>query len=145
MNRVDDPQSELPLRREREPLFSPTHEQIRACKTQGQAMDLAVRASGLDDKEIYMDPSIDMDPGTWSKCRHDKAEFPPSLYAAFGRLTKVEVMLEWLCWQQGRTSVVIQSEAERMAEEAIARARKAEDKVEILEDILSKALGARQP
>lgn len=143
MNRVDDPQSELPLRREREPLFTPTHEQIRACKTQGQAMDLAVRASGLDDKEIYMDPSIGMDPGTWSKCRHDKAEFPPSAYAPFCRLVKNEVLLEWLCWQQGRTSVVIQSEAERIAEEAIARARKAEDQLAMLQGLVHSALGGR--
>jgi hypothetical protein len=110
-------------------------EHVRACKTQGQALDLALRAAGLERKEVYL--PLDIDPGTFSKIIEDKgANFPADKIGELCRLLGNRIFLEWINWQCGCTAVMLKSEAEYIAEAAIERAKQAEAKVAVYQEIL---------
>lgn len=110
-------------------------ELVHAQKTASAALSLAVQASGLEDKEIYL--SLDIDPGHWSRIKKGEAGFPPDKMRDFCALVGNTIYPEWIAFQVDCQLVVIQSEAERRAEEATKRAEDAENQVRLLRDILA--------
>jgi hypothetical protein len=116
-------QPELPLAREADTLTVPI-EMIRRQPNVGAAFTLACNLSGLDDKEIYL--SLGIDAGHFSRMKKGDAGFPLDLLREFCVLVKNNVFPEWIAYQVGSTLVLVKTEAERRAEEAIRRAEKAE-------------------
>lgn len=108
---------------------------VRVQRTAESALALSVTASGLDDKEIYIPLGIDA--GHWSRIKKGEAGFPPNKVREFCHLVGNTIYPEWIAYQVGCQLVMIQSEAERKAEEAIKRAQDAENQVRLLRDILS--------
>lgn len=107
---------------------------IRAKKSSGSAFTLAVDASGLDDKEIYM--ALGIDAGYFSNIKKSKATLQGDLIRAFCRVVGNSIYPEWLAYQVGCTLVMLKSEAERRAEEAEKRADEAEIKLRLLTEIM---------
>lgn len=120
MSHVEDPQGELPLTRGAKVSgFPVSNEMVRACRTPGEAISLAVRASGLDPKEVFIPLRIDA--GTWSKICSDQATFPAQKIRDFCELVENRIYVEFVAYQVGCTAVMIKSEAERQIDELKAR------------------------
>lgn len=134
MTSVEHPQTEFPLLRDLPQAFIVPIEMVRACKTGGEALDLAIRASGLAQKEVYM--ACDIDPGTFSRILSNKATFPDDKLRSLHATVKNRIFDEWRAFQVGSTLVVIQSEAERMLEEKQRQLDEAMARIKIVEDIL---------
>lgn len=81
----------------------------------------------MDDKEIYIPLAIDA--GHWSRIKKGEAGFPPNKMREFCSLVGNTIYPEWIAYQVGCQLVMIQSEAERRAEKAEARADEAEKKL----------------
>lgn len=126
-------QGELALTRSAESASIPFH-LIAAQKHFSAALSLAIQASGLDDKEVYL--SLGIDAGHWSRIRKSEAHFPMDKIADFCRCVGNRVLPEWLAFQVGCGLVMLKTEAERRAEEAEARARDAEAQVVMLKSLL---------
>lgn len=109
---------------------------VSKCKEAHSAFWMALKVSGLDEKEVYMHPSIDIDAGTFSKICSGKANFPADKIRAFCDLVGNTIYPEWIAHQVGCTLVMIRSEAERRAEAAEAALAKEREKVEMLRDLL---------
>lgn len=125
MNHVDDPQSELPLTRgPKSKGFPVSVEMIQSCRTAGEAILLAVRASGWDRKEVFI--PLRIDGGTWSKILSDQATFPAQKIRDFCDLVDNRVYVEWIAFQVGCTAVMIKSEAERRIDELLTRLEQSE-------------------
>lgn len=107
-------------------------EAIWAKRNSGAAFDLACSESNLDDKEIYTDPRLNIDAGTFSKIGSSTATLQGDKVAAFCEVVGNTVYVEWLAYQVGCTLTVLQSEAERRAIAAEARAKKAEEFIDLL-------------
>lgn len=112
--RIED-QGELSLSR---PPSNPavSHELTRAQRHSAAAFCLACQASGLDDKEIYMPLAIDS--GTFSRIKKGEANFPLDKLHLFCVTVGNQIFAEWIAYQVGCQLVMIQSEAERRADEA---------------------------
>lgn len=93
---------------------------IWAKKTAGAAFTLACDASGLDDKEVYL--ALGIDKGYFSRMKSGTATLDADLIAAFCKTVGNHIYAEWIAYQVRCTLVVIQTEAERRAAEAEARA-----------------------
>jgi len=130
-----DEQQELALSRQPQSMLVPM-EMIRAKKNAGAAFTLACDASGLDDKEIYLNSLLGIDPGTFSRIKKGSNSLDPDKLADFCRVVGNTIYAEWLAYQVGCTLVLIKTEAEKRAEEAEARARKAEEQVKLLKELL---------
>jgi hypothetical protein len=63
---------------------------------------LAIQASGLDDKEVYL--SLGIDAGHWSRIRKGEAHFPMDKIADFCRCVGNRVLPEWLAFQKRRSA-----------------------------------------
>ncbi len=63
------------------------------------AINLAISASGLEDKEIYL--PLKIDPGHWTRIRQGGAHFPVNAMTALMQLCGNEVPLRWLALQHG--------------------------------------------
>lgn len=126
-------QGELALTRPAESVNIP-FSLIVAQKHFSAALSLAIQASGLDDKEVYL--SLGIDAGHWSRIRKGEAHFPMDKIADFCRCVGNRVLPEWLAFQVGCGLVILKTEAERRAEEAEARARDAEAQVVMLKSLL---------
>jgi hypothetical protein len=98
------------------------------------ALRLCIRAAGLDDKEVYI--PLEIDAGHWSRIVKGDAHFPMNKLCELMDLCGNEVPLIWLANARGKGLVMLKSEADRQVEEANRRARKAEEQVELLTDIL---------
>lgn len=114
MSRVAE-QGELALARKAESA-TVAIELIRRQKTAAAAFSLACSVSGLEDKEIYL--ALGMDAGHFSRMKKGDAGFPPDRIAEFCGLVGNNIYPEWQAYQVGCTLVMIQSEAERRAEQA---------------------------
>ena len=108
-------------------------ELVRIQHSPGAAVSLACQASGHEDKEIYM--QIGIDAGTFSRIKKGEATLQADKEAAFCKAVGNAIYPEWRAYQIGCTLVVIKSEAERRAEEAELRAKRAEDQVEMLKSM----------
>lgn len=136
LRRVADPredQPELALVRAVEPAEVPI-ETIRRQKTSAAAFSLACSVSGLEDKEIYL--SLGIDAGHFSRIKKGDAGFPPDRLAEFCGLVNNTVYPEWIAYQVGTTLVMIQTEAERRAAQAVARAEAAEAENRLMRQLL---------
>lgn len=129
-----DPQSELILTRAPNRVLVPI-ELVRTKKSAGAAFTLACDASGLDDKEIYL--AIGIDPGYFANIKKDKATLQGNLVERFCEVVGNTIYLEWLAFRVGCTLVLIQTEAERRAAEAIARARELEKENRLLRELVT--------
>lgn len=111
-------------------------ELVRVQKHSGAAFSLACQASGLEDKEIYMNPDVDIDAGTFSKIKKGEANLPGNKLKGFCRAVGNTIYAEWLAYQVGCTLVMIETEAERRAREATDKLKVAEDRIKFLTDVL---------
>ncbi|NPT59061.1 transcriptional regulator [Paraburkholderia sp. 5N] len=109
-------------------------EMIRAKRSKGAAFTLACDASGLEDKEIAM--SLNIDAGTFSKMKKGMATLDADLLVQFCKIVGNQIYPEWLAYQVGCTLVMIQSEAERRAEEERAKREEAEKENKLLRQLL---------
>ena len=88
-------------------------EMIRSLKSHGDAFTLACNASGMSDKEIFDDESLQIDQGQFSKMKSGQVGIHPSVEAAFCKVVGNKIYPEWKAYQMGCTLVVIESEDER--------------------------------
>ena len=109
-------------------------EVVRAQKSAEAALSLAIAASGLDDKEIYI--ALDIDAGHWSRMKKGEAGFPPNKLHDFCQLVGNTIYPEWIAYQVGCQLVMIQSEAERRAEQAEHERDEAIREAELLKKLL---------
>ena len=109
-------------------------ELVRLQQTSGGAFSLACQASGLEDKEIYLQVGIDA--GTFSRIKKGDATLQADKHAAFCKAIGNTIYAEWLAYQVGCTLVMIKSEAERRADEQEKRAKDAEAQVVMLKALL---------
>ncbi len=91
-------------------------EMVWTKRSQGAAFSLACDTSGLDDKEIYM--ALGIDAGTFSRMRKGNNTLPGDQLKQFCKIVGNTIYADWLAYQVGSMLVVIQSEAERRANEA---------------------------
>lgn len=125
MKHVEHPQGELPLTRGGKVSGFPVSvEMVRACRSPGEAVTLAVRASGLDPKEVFIPLRIDA--GTWSKICSDQATFPTIKVREFCELVDNCIYVEYIAFQVGCTAVMIKSEADRVIDELRSRLQETE-------------------
>lgn len=136
---VDDRQQHLDLARRAAPNNVPI-EMIRRQKTAGQALTLAISSSGLDDQEIC--DALGIDAGYLSRMKKGQATLQGDLLQPFCAMVGNTIYAEWLAYQVGCTLVVVRTEAERRAEEAEARAVRAEEKARLLQEILQGRVAA---
>lgn len=134
MNAVADAQEELALSRSPQNVDVPI-EIVRARKNKGAAITLACDASGLDDKEIYLQLSIDK--ALFSRIKSGSANLDDDLMAKFCSIVGNRIYPEWMAYQVGCTLVMIKTEAERRAEEAIKRAEAAEAENKLMRQLLA--------
>ena len=109
-------------------------ELTRGQRTAGAAFTLACSVSGLEDKEIYL--ALGIDAGYFSNIKKSKATLQSDLLARFCAVVGNTIYPEWMAYQIGCTLVLIQTEAERRAEAAEARAVEAERKLAYATEIL---------
>ena len=132
MSRFED-QTELALAR-RPAQASVPIEMIRAQRTAAAAFTLACSASGLEDKEIYLQLGIDA--GYFSNIKKGKATLQCDLVGPFCHAVDNTIYPEWVAYQVGCTLVVIRTEAERRADEATRRAEAAEAENRLMRQLL---------
>jgi hypothetical protein len=128
-----DLQPELALARPADVVEVPL-EMVRKQRTSAAAFTLACTVSGLDDKEVYL--SLGIDAGHFSRIKKGDAGFPPDRLAEFCALVKNTVYPEWISFQVGCTLVMIQTEAERRAAIATARADAFEAENKLMRQLL---------
>lgn len=124
---------ELPLARKAEPADIPL-DLVARQPSLSAAIALCVQLSGLEDKEVYL--SLDVDAGHWSRVMKGEAHFPVNKLNALMDLCGNEAPLMWLANSRGKGLVLLKSEAERLADEANARAEAAEAQVALLKSLL---------
>lgn len=100
---------------------------VRAQKTSGAAFSLACQASGLEDKEIYM--ACGLDAGYFSRIKKGDATLQGDVVELFCSVVGNTIYPEWIAYRVGCTLVMMQTEAERRAAVAEARADEAEKKL----------------
>lgn len=126
-------QLELAMIRDPEQTHIPS-EMIHRQHSSGAAFSLACQASGLDDKEIYL--QIGIDAGTFSRIKKGEAALQADKEAEFCHAVGNIIYPEWRASRIGCTLVLLKSEAERRADEAEKRAKEAECQVEMLKKLL---------
>ena len=112
-------------------------EVIHAQRSFSAAIALAVSASGLDDKEVYI--TLEIDASHWTKIRKGEANFPVDKLNRLMDLLGNEVPLRWLAHSRGYGLHLIQSESERRLQAAEQRALGAEEKLRYLESLVTGA------
>lgn len=111
-------------------------ELIAKKKTAGAAFTLACDASGLDDKEIYMAFSPNIDAGNFSRIKKGEATLNADRVREFCEIVQNTIYPEWIAYQVGCKLVMIQSEAERQRDEARAALEKRDLEIQILREML---------
>lgn len=111
----DHQQTELALARKPNKVHVPI-ELIHSKKKKGQAFTLACDTSCLEDKEIG--GQLGIDPGTFSRLKSGTNTLDNDRIDEFNKVVGNRVYSEWLAYQVGCALVMIQSEAERRANEA---------------------------
>lgn len=64
------------------------------------AIRLAIQASGLEEKEVYMPLGIDK--AQWSRIMSGQAHFPTNMYEHFCDLVGNEIVLVWFAFRRGK-------------------------------------------
>jgi hypothetical protein len=117
--------------------FKVPQEMVWACRTAGDALDLAIRASGKSRKQVYL--PLKIDPGTFAKIIDNQASFPDAQIPELCRELGNRIFMEWQAYQVGCILVVVKSEAERELERMRAKFEASEDKVRMLTDMLKES------
>lgn len=107
---------------------------IRRQHSAASAFSLACQASGLEDKEIYLQLGIDA--GTFSRIKKGEATLQADKEAEFCQAVGNTVYPEWRAFQIGCTLTMIQSEAERRADVAEKERDEARGEAEMLKKLL---------
>lgn len=107
---------------------------VHAQQSAASAFSLAVQASGLDDKEIYL--SLGIDAGHFSRIKKGEAGFPPDKMRDFCALVGNIIYPEWIAYQVGCGLVMLKTEAERRADEAEKALAKEREVNKILKELL---------
>lgn len=131
---VDQP--ELALARKADQMDIPL-ELVLKQSTLAGAVALCVQLSGLDDKEIYL--SLGIDAGHWTRIMKGDAHFPLNKLNDLCTMCGNEAPLQWWAHSRGYGLVMLQSEAERRADEAIAELEKEREKNKLLMQLFQKA------
>lgn len=127
------------LRLARKPSAVPVPiELIRSRRTKGQAFTLACDSSGLEDQEIARSMEPPIDAGTFSRLKSGTNTLDGDRVAEFCRVVGNTVYPEWQAYQVGCTLVMIKTEAERVAEEAVRRAEIAEAENRLMRELLGR-------
>lgn len=129
----DHPQTELGLARDPHRVHVPI-ELIRSKKKKGAAFTLACDTSGLEDKEIG--GALNIDPGTFSRIKSGTNTLDNDRIDEFNKVVGNRVYSEWLAYQVGCALVMIQSEAERRANEAEQALAEERAKTRLLMEVL---------
>lgn len=108
---------------------------IRKKQSAGSAFTLACDSCGKSDAEIA--GFVGIDAGSFSKMKKGLATLQGDDLKKFCYAVNNRIYAEWLAYQVDCQLVVIQSEAERRAEEATKRAEDAENLVRILQNALA--------
>lgn len=95
---------------------------VYAQRTFSAAIVLAITASGLDDKEVYL--PLKIDGSHWTKIKKGEAHFPLDKLCEFMDLVGNEIPLQWLAHRRGKGLVMLLSEAERLLQAEHERAEK---------------------
>lgn len=109
-------------------------EVIFAQRSFSAAIVLAITASGLDDKEVYL--PLKIDGSHWTKIKKGEAHFPLDKLTDFMDLVGNEIPLQWLANRRGKGLVVLESESQRLLKAANARADEAEKKLAYLSEFV---------
>jgi hypothetical protein len=87
-------------------------EMIWAKKTAGSAVRLSMDVAMLEDKEVYL--SMGIDASTWSRILNDKATLPADKISLFCEVVGNRIYVDWVAYQVGCTTSLIETEAERL-------------------------------
>jgi len=98
------------------------------------AINLCIEASGLDDKEIYVELGID--PAQWSRIRKGDAHFPPNKLQSLMTVCGNEVPLIWLAHAQGYELRQLETETQKLLRTEHERRLKAEEENRLLRDLI---------
>lgn len=128
-------QADLPLARKPHQVAIPV-EMIQTRKTKGAAFTLACDASGLDDKEIAGAMNPPLDAGTFSRLKSGTNTLDGDRVAEFCRVVGNTVYPEWQAYQVVCTLVMIKTEAERRAEDALQKLAQAEAENKLMRQLL---------
>ena len=91
------------------------------------AIRLAVQASGLDEKQVFI--PLKVDKASWSKIMSGQFNFPTNKYCEFMELVGNDIPLRWLAFKRGYKLERLLSDVE--AENASLRAELEEAKKEM--------------
>ena len=130
---VDGP--ELPLARPVPRVDVPVEMALKPRTLLG-AIALCVQLSGLEPKEVYL--SLGIDAGHWSRIMAGEAHFPVNKLDGLMDLCGNEVPLIWLAHQRGYALTLLRTEAERRAEVAEAEAEALRQRVQWLEQLITR-------
>ncbi len=126
-------QGELPITRT--PNQSSLGEEvIFAQRSFSAAIVLAITASGLDDKEVYL--PLKIDGSHWTKIKKGEAHFPLDKLCEFMDLVGNEIPLAWLANRRGKGLVVLESESQRLLRLTTEALTKEREKSAMLADLL---------
>lgn len=132
--RAVEKQAELPLSRAAERFEVPQELVLRQNHLAG-AIALCVQVSGLEDKEVY--GVLEIDAGHWTRIMKGDAHFPVDKLNALMDLCGNEAPLLWLANSRGYYLKLLQTEAERRAEEAEKALEAERQKVQMLTNLLT--------
>lgn len=131
-------QAELPLCRKPHQA-NVSIEMIRAQKSKGQALTLACAVSGLEDKEIAAAMNPPLDAGTFSRLKSGTNTLDNDRVREFCEVVGNTIYAEWSAYQVGCTLVMIKTEAERIAEEALRRLEVSEAENKLMRQLLGRS------
>lgn len=126
-------QGDLPLVRAANPLAVPPETIMRRRDFLG-AINLCIEASGLDDKEIYVELGID--PAQWSRIRKGDAHFPPNKLQTLMTVCGNEVPLIWLARSQGYELRQLETETQKLLRAEQEKRAKAEEENRLLRELI---------
>lgn len=91
-------------------------ELIKAQPSLLAAIKLCAQVSGLEEKEIYL--ALNLEQAQWSRIKSGDMHFPPNKLNDLMDTCGNEAPLIWLANSRGKGLVLLQTEAEKRAEEA---------------------------
>lgn len=112
-------------------------EAIFLCKDKLSAIRLAIAASGLDEKEIYM--ALQIDKATWSKIFSGQLNWPTDGDERFELIVGNNILTIWQMHRRGyKKPERLQSEHERIIEQLTARLSEVERENKLMADLLTR-------
>ena len=85
---------------------------IQRMPTVDEAVDLCIRVSHRNPKEIYIE--LEIDKGHWSHMQSGQANFPLSKLEDLMDICGNDIPLQWLAWRRGKGLHLLESEQQRL-------------------------------